>query len=218
MSKRTLVSFSSGKDSCWAVEVLKDNPEYEIAGLFSTLNNQHNRVSHHSTRARLLELQAESIGLPLRKIDLPFPCPGDRYGEIMSGFVQEIRRDGIECVAFGDLFLPDVREYRETQLRDTGIEAIFPLWQIPTDRLAKQMIEAGVEAYISSVDLRKLPKEFAGKRWSMNLPEGIDPCGENGEIHTIVVDGPMFNQRIEVEIGEVVERDGFAYADIVPTG
>jgi len=215
--RKTLVSFSSGKDSSWTLHVLQQDPEFEIVGLFSTLNREFNRVSMHSTRAHLLELQAAAAGLPLKTIDLPFPCPNDRYGEIMSRFTQEIRDEGIECIAFGDLYLRDVREYREKQLQDTGLQTVFPLWEIPTDQLADQMLEAGVEAYISSVDLKKLPADYAGRRWSRDLPDDVDPCGENGEIHTIVVDGPMFQKRIDVEIGEVVERDGFAYADIVPS-
>jgi diphthamide synthase (EF-2-diphthine--ammonia ligase) len=139
----------------------------------------------------------------------------------MGESVAEFAAKGIESIAFGDLFLEDVRQYREKQLSGTAIDPLFPLWQIPTDTLAEEMLAAGMEAYISSVDLKKLPAGFAGCRWSRDvlkdLPAGVDPCGENGEIHTIVVDGPMFDKRIEVQIGQVVERNGFAYADIIPT-
>jgi len=220
MSRKTLLSWSSGKDSAWALHVLKQDPAVEVAGLFSSLNETHNRVSMHSTRAELLGLQAEAAGLPLKTISLPDPCSNEQYAEIMDEFINTIKADGIECIAFGDLFLEDVRDYREKQMAGTGIEPIFPLWQIPTTELAEQMLDAGLEAYISSVDLKQLTADYAGRRWSRELiselPEGADPCGENGEIHTIVVDGPMFEKRIEVEVGEVIERDGFAYADIVP--
>jgi uncharacterized protein (TIGR00290 family) len=138
----------------------------------------------------------------------------------MGEFVAEVATKGIECIAFGDLFLEDVRQYREKQLTGTGIDPLFPLWRVPTVELAEQMLAAGLEAYISSVDLKKLPASFVGRRWSRDLleelPAEVDPCGENGEIHTIVVGGPMFKKRIEVEVGEVVQRDGFAYADILP--
>ena len=221
MRKRTLLSWSSGKDSAWALHVLRQDPTFEVVGLFSVLNEQFNRVSMHSTRAELLSRQAKATGLLLHTINLPDPCTNERCDAIMGESVAEFAAKGIESIAFGDLFLEDVRQYREKQLSGTAIDPLFPLWQIPTDTLAEEMLAAGMEAYISSVDLKKLPAGFAGCRWSRDvlkdLPAGVDPCGENGEIHTIVVDGPMFDKRIEVQIGQVVERNGFAYADIIPT-
>jgi len=175
----------------------------------------------HSTRAELLRRQAEAAGLALRTINLPDSCTNERCDAIMGEFVAEFAAKGIEYIAFGDLFLEDVRQYRKKQLAGTGIDPLFPLWRASTVELTEQMFAAGLEAYISSVDLKKLPASFAGRRWSRDLlkefPEGVDPCGENGEIHTIVVSGPMFEKRIEVEVGEVMQQNGFAYADIIPT-
>lgn len=221
MRKRTLLSWSSGKDSAWALYVLRQNPTIEVVGLFSVLNERFNRVSMHSTRAELLRRQAEAAGLALRTINLPDSCTNERCDAIMGEFVAEFAAKGIEYIAFGDLFLEDVRQYRKKQLAGTGIDPLFPLWRASTVELTEQMFAAGLEAYISSVDLKKLPASFAGRRWSRDLlkefPEGVDPCGENGEIHTIVVSGPMFEKRIEVEVGEVMQQNGFAYADIIPT-
>ena len=220
MRKKTLLSWSSGKDSAWALYVLRLDPTVDVVGLFSVVNERYNRVSMHSTRTELLSRQAEAAGLALHTINLPDPCTIERSDELMGEFVAGAASMGTECIAFGDLFLEDVRRYREGQLAGSGIEPLFPLWQIPTVELAEQMLAADLEAYISSVDLKKLPASFAGRRWSRDLlkelPPGVDPCGENGEIHTIVVAGPMFEKRIEVEIGEVVQRGGFAYADVIP--
>jgi uncharacterized protein (TIGR00290 family) len=221
MKKRTLVSWSSGKDSAWALHVLRRDPAIEVVGLFSSLNERFNRVSMHSTRAELLRRQAEAAGLALDTIHLPDPCTNEQYDAAMGEFVAGLAARGIEGIAFGDLFLEDVRQYREKRLAGTGIDPLFPLWGIPTEALAEDMLAAGLAAYISSVDLKKLPASFAGRRWSRDLlkefPTGVDPCGENGEFHTIVVGGPMFEKRIEVGVSDVVQRNGFAYADIVPS-
>ena len=222
MKRKTLLSWSSGKDSAWALHLLLQDPEIELLGLFTVMNQKYNRVSMHATRVKLLEQQADAIGLPLQMINLPDPCTNEQCDAIMMRFVMDCAAKGIQCMAFGDLFLEDVRRYRENQLKGTGIEPIFPLWGIPTRELAEGMLSAGLDAYISSVDLKKLPSRFAGRKWSRELiaelPQDCDPCGENGEIHTIVVGGPMFRRRIPVRIGEIVERDGFAYADIIPIG
>jgi uncharacterized protein (TIGR00290 family) len=218
--KRTLLSWSSGKDSAWALHVLRQDPTVEVVGLYSVLNAQFNRVCMHATRAELLCRQAEAAGLALHTIHLPDPCTNEQWEAIMGEFVTEFSAKGITCMAFGDLFLEDLRQYREQQLTGTGIDPLFPLWGIPTLELADQMLAADLEAYISSVDLKKLPASFVGRHWSHDLlkelPTGIDPCGENGEMHTIVVHGPMFEKRIEVKLGDVVQRNGFAYADIIP--
>lgn len=220
MMKKTLLSWSSGKDSAWALHVLRQDPSIEVVGLFSAINEQHNRVSMHSTREALLRLQADAAGLALHTINLPAPCSNEQYALIMGKCVAGFAASGVDRMAFGDLFLEDIRQYREERLRGTGIAPLFPLWQIPTSALAEQMLAAGLEAYISCVDLAKLPASFAGCRWSRDLlkelPAGVDPCGENGEMHTIVTAGPMLKKRIAVEVGEVTERDGFAYADIIP--
>jgi uncharacterized protein (TIGR00290 family) len=221
MKKKTLLSWSSGKDSAWALYVLRQDPTIEVVGLFSVLNERFNRVSMHSTRAELLRRQAEAACLALDTIGLPDPCTNEQCDAIMAEFVVGIAAKGIQSIAFGDLFLEDVRQYRERQLRGTGIEPLFPLWKIPTVNLAEEMLDAGLEAYISSVDLKKLPAGFAGRLWSRDLlkefPRAVDSCGENGEFHTVIVGGPMFEKRIGVDVGDVVHRDGFAYADIIPS-
>jgi uncharacterized protein (TIGR00290 family) len=221
VKRKTLLSWSSGKDSAWALYVLRHDPTIEVAGLFSVLNERFNRVSMHSTRAELLRRQAEAAGLVLDTISLPDPCTMERCDVIMGEFVAGLAAKGIEAIAFGDLFLEDVRKYREKQLSGTGIDPLFPLWRVPTQDLAEEMLSAGLAAYISSVDLKKLPAGFAGRRWSRELlkelPTGVDPCGENGEFHTVVVGGPMFQKRIEVDLGDVVQRNGFVYADIIPS-
>jgi uncharacterized protein (TIGR00290 family) len=218
--KRTLLSWSSGKDCAWALHVLRQDLEAEVVGLFSVMNQRFDRVSMHATRAALLQRQAEAAGLPLERIDLPDPCTEAQSDAILGAFVAGCAERGIACMAFGDLFLEEVRQYREKQLAGTGITPLFPLWGIPSVELAERMLAAGLKAFISSVDLKKLPADFAGRRWSRDvlkeLPAGVDPCGENGEMHTIVVGGPMFEKDIAVEIGAVVERDGFAYADVIP--
>jgi uncharacterized protein (TIGR00290 family) len=219
--RKTLVSWSSGKDSAWALHRLREDPQIEILGLFTTLNQRYERVNMHATTVDMLRRQAAATGLPLREIRLPDPCPMEAYNNIMRRFVDERVGEGIQRMAFGDLFLQDIREYREQQLDGTGIEPVFPLWGIPTHDLAEEMLAAGLVAYVSSVDLKKLPAHFAGRRWARQLlaeyPPHCDPCGENGEIHTVVVDGPMFARPIPARVGEVVQRNGFAYADILPS-
>jgi len=220
MKKKTLLSWSSGKDSAWALHSLRQDPATDLLGLFTVMNRKYDRVSMHATRMELLYRQAEAAGLPIQLIDFPDPCTYDQSNAIMREFISQCTAKGIERIAFGDLFLEDVRLYRENQLAGTGIEAVFPLWKIPTAELAEQMFAGGMEAYLSSVDLRKLPARYAGRKWTPELlkefQEGTDPCGENGEIHTVVVGGPMFRKAIPVTVGEIVERDGFAYADIIP--
>jgi len=220
MNKKTLLSWSSGKDSAWVLHHLQQDPTIAVFGLFTVMNQKYNRVSMHATRLEMLERQAAAVGLPLQTIYLPDPCTMEQCDEIMRQFVMESAARGIECMAFGDLFLEDIRKYRENQLKGTGIEPVFPLWAIPTRELAEQMLSAGLEAYVSSVDLKKLPSRFAGRKWSRELvaelPQECDPCGENGEIHTVVTGGPMFRKPIPVNVGEIVERDGFAYVDIIP--
>jgi len=220
MKRKTLLSWSTGKDSAWTLHVLRRDPRIEIAGLFTVLNERYNRVSMHATRVELLYLQAEAAGLPLETISLPDPCTNEQCDAIMGRFAADAAARGIQCIAFGDLFLEEVRRYREKQMQDTEIEPLFPLWRLPAMELIEMMLSMGLEAYISSVDLKKLPVGLAGRQWTrellQELPAEIDPTGENGEIHTIVVNGPMFARGIPVEVGEVVERNGFAYADIIP--
>ncbi|MDD5483510.1 MAG: ATP-binding protein [Kiritimatiellae bacterium] len=220
MKKKTLLSWSSGKDSAWALHLLRQDPATNLLGLFTVMNQKYGRVCMHATRPKLLHQQAEAASLPIQLINFPDPCTNDHSDAIMREFVTQCAAKGIERIAFGDLFLEDIRRYRESQLTGTGIEPVFPLWKIPTDELAEQMLAGGMEAYLSSVDLKKLPARYAGRKLSRELlaefPAGTDPCGENGEIHTVVVAGPMFRKAIPVRVGETVERGGFAYADIIP--
>ena len=220
MKKRTLLSWSSGKDSAWSLHLLRQDPEVEILGLFTVMNGEADRASMHATRRAMLERQARAAGLPLETIPLPFPCTMEQCNAIMGRFVRGAVERGIACMAFGDLFLEDIRRYRVDQLAGSGIEPLFPVWGLPTAELARAMLAAGVQATVSSVDLTRLPAETAGKPWDAalldSLPAGCDPCGENGEIHTIVTDGPMFGAPIPFTVGETLQRDGFAYADVIP--
>jgi uncharacterized protein (TIGR00290 family) len=217
---RVLVSWSSGKDSAWTLHLLRAADEVEVVGLLCTMNEEHERVSMHAVRRALLDAQAKAAGLPLRVVDLPSPCPNERYEAAMRDALAQAKADGIEAIAFGDLFLADIRRYREERLAGTGIRPLFPVWGIPTDVLARRMLAAGVRAHLTCVDPARLPASFAGRVWDEDLlaelPAGVDPCGENGEFHTFVSAGPMFRAPIGVRAGEVVQRDGFVFADILP--
>jgi uncharacterized protein (TIGR00290 family) len=218
--KRALLSWSSGKDSAWALHMLqKKRSDMEVVGLFTTIHEDYQRVTMHAVRLDLVRRQAAAAGLPLRVIEIPDACSDERYQEIMGKFVDEALNEQIQCMAFGDLFLEDVRDYREERLKDTGITPIFPLWQEPTDRLARKMLSGGLRAIVTCVDLKQLPGSFAGREYDLSmlndLPSTVDPCGENGEFHTCVVDGPMFDYALEVSVGDIVERDGFMFADLV---
>lgn len=221
MIKPTLLSWSSGKDSAWALHLLRQQTDIRVVGLVTTLNEAHQRVAMHAVRLELLQRQAEAVGLPLRIVNLPDPCSNDQYEEAMREVVDEARTFGIECMAFGDLFLQDVREYRETKLSGTGIAPLFPLWGLSTGELARRMIRSGLRAVLTCVDSRQLSSEFAGREFDERLleelPAHVDPCGERGEFHTFVYDGPMFYEPVGVETGETVERDGFVYADLLRT-
>ena len=215
--KRVLLSWSSGKDSAWALHVLRRDPAIELCGLLTTLNEQFQRVAMHGTRRSVLEAQARAAGLPLWIVPLPWPCPNEIYEQRMAEACNRAVAEGIDAVAFGDLFLADIRAYREKQMAPTGLEPLFPLWRVPTDALAREMIAAGLRARLSCVDKKQLPATFAGREFDeahlRDLPPAADPCGERGEFHTCVYAGPMFAAPLPIETGEIVERDGFAFAD-----
>jgi uncharacterized protein (TIGR00290 family) len=217
--KNILLSWSSGKDSTWALHLLSQRKDIRIAALVTTFNSAENRVAMHAVRRSLVEAQAERVGLPLWPVELPWPCSNVQYEEIMRAVYQRAVAEGITAVAFGDLFLEDIRAYREQQLEGTGLEPLFPVWKIPTDQLAREMIAAGVKAKLTCVDPAKLDKSFAGRDFDLallaSLPQQVDPCGENGEFHTFVHDAPVFDRPIYVRTGEVVERDGFVFADVL---
>lgn len=218
--KKVLLSWSSGKDSAWSLWLLRQDPEVEVAGLLTTVNQAFDRVAMHAVRRLLLEAQAEAVGLPLQVIPIPWPCSNQRYEQILAGVCDQARQAGIEAIAFGDLFLRDIREYREAQMRGTGLRPLFPLWELPTVELAQQMIGAGLRAKLTCVDPRRLDRSFAGRDFDAvllaDLPASVDPCGENGEFHSFVYAGPMFRHPLEISIGEVAERDGFVFADVLP--
>jgi uncharacterized protein (TIGR00290 family) len=220
MKKKILLSWSSGKDSAWSLHVLRQQAEYEIAGLITTINSAFDRVAMHSSRRVLVEMQAEAAGLPLIAVPLPWPCSNTDYECAMKKVCDEAVAAGVSAIAFGDLFLEDIRAYREKQLKDTGLEPLFPVWKIPTDALAQEMIKGGLRAKLVCIDPKKLSPDFAGRDFNeqllRDLPAGVDPCGENGEFHTFVYAGPMFNREIPVVAGERIERDGFWYADVLP--
>lgn len=213
-------SWSSGKDSMMALAEARRTRAVQVTGLLTTVNTNADRVAMHAVRRVLLEAQADALGLPLHVVELPWPCPNDVYEQRMAAAVAQAVESGVERMVFGDLFLEDIRAYREDKLAGTGITPVFPLWGHPTDRLAAELIEAGVRAVLTCVDPKQAPAGLAGRWYDetllADLPPGVDPCGENGEFHTFVVDGPGFTHPIEVEVGEVVERDGFVFADVTP--
>ena len=215
---RVALSWSSGKDSAWSLHLLRQDPNVEVVALVTTLNEQFGRVAMHAVRRQLLELQAESVGVPLWTVPLPWPCSNEEYESRMRDLCIRAINEGVEAMAFGDLFLTDIRAYREKQLAGTGLQPLFPVWQIPTAELAPTMIASGLRAKITCIDPNVLPAEFAGRdfdtQFLADLPPGIDPCGENGEFHSFVYDGPGFRQPINVSVGEIVERDGFVFADL----
>lgn len=217
--RRVLLSWSSGKDSAWALKALREDPANEVVGLLTSVSEAYGRVTMHGTRPEIVAAQAHAAGLPLVRVMLPTPCPNAAYEAVMRDAVRAAVARGVTHIAFGDLFLEDVRQYRTRQLAGSGIDPLFPLWQLPTDRLARQLVDAGLETILVCVDLAKLPAEFAGRTFDHalldGLPAGVDPCGERGEFHTCVVAGPMFNGRLDVRVGERVERDGFCFADLV---
>jgi uncharacterized protein (TIGR00290 family) len=216
---KILVSWSTGKDSAWALHTLQTQYPHAIGGLLTTLNQAFDRVAMHAVRRRLLEAQADAAGLALHIVHLPWPCSNAEYEQRMGGAVKTLVADGFTHVAFGDLFLEDVRRYREERLAGTGLTPLFPLWKTKTtSALAAEMIEGGLRGYLSCVDPRKLDPSFAGRAFDQSLlqdlPPAVDPCGENGEFHSFVWDGPMFQRPVAVKVGDIVDRDGFVFADL----
>ena len=215
---KILVSWSSGKDSAWMLHVLRSEGIGEPGALLTTVNESAKRVAMHAVRTEVLQAQADAAGLPLITVLIPQPCPNDVYEAQMSAAIANARAEGFTHVAFGDLFLEDIRRYREERMEGTGLTPIFPLWMRPTDALARDMLAGGLEAYLTCVDPRVVPASLAGRRFDAallsDLPPGTDPCGERGEFHTCAVAGPMFSNRLDVSLGEIVQRDGFVFADL----
>jgi uncharacterized protein (TIGR00290 family) len=217
---KILLSWSSGKDSAWALHVLNQQHPGRVGALLTTINEAVDRVAMHAVRRTLLEAQASAAGLPLRIVHIPDPCPNDTYEHQMQMAVQGAVADGFTHVAFGDLFLEDVRRYREDRLAGTGLTPLFPLWGMPTAALASRMIDGGLRARLACVDTRVLDAAFVGRDFSAallnELPAGIDPCGENGEFHTCVYDGPMFRAPVDLVTGDTVTRPPFVWKDLLP--
>ena len=217
---KALLSWSSGKDAAWALHVLREEAQIEVVGLLTTVNETHARVAMHAVRDALLERQAAAAGLPLWKVAIPYPCPNEAYEQAMAAACARAVASGITHIAFGDLFLTDVRAYREERLAGTGLTPLFPLWGRDTRALAAEMLAGGLQARLTCVDPRQVDRAFAGRAFDAallaDLPASADPCGERGEFHTFCHAGPMFSAPIPVRGGEVVERDGFVFADLLP--
>ncbi|HKO72763.1 MAG TPA: ATP-binding protein [Bradyrhizobium sp.] len=215
---KALISWSSGKDSAFALHQVRLAGEFDVVGALTTVSEAFDRVSIHGVRQEILHAQCDAAGLPLRIVPIPYPCPNEIYEARMAKAVARAVGEGITHMIFGDLFLAEIRAYREQKLAGSGITPVFPLWQRPTLPLAHAMIESGMEAYLATVDLKKLPAEFAGRKFDLrllaDLPKGIDPCGENGEFHTCVIAGPIFSGALALIAGECVQRDGYAYCDL----
>jgi uncharacterized protein (TIGR00290 family) len=215
---KVLVSWSSGKDSAWMLHLLKQDPSVEIGGLLTTMNEHFDRVAMHAVRRQLLEAQAEAAGVPLRTVPLPWPCSNEEYEGRMRTAVDQAVSDGFTHVAFGDLFLEDVRRYREEKLAGTGLTPLFPVWGVPTDELAATMVSSGLKSVLTCVNPKLLDRSFAGRTFDRqlldDLPPGVDKCGERGEFHSFAYAGPMFRRPIPITRGDVVDRDGFVFADI----
>jgi uncharacterized protein (TIGR00290 family) len=219
MRPKALIAWSSGKDSAWALHEARRAGDCEVVGALTTVSERLGRVSVHGVREALLAAQLDAVGLPSIVVRIPYPCPNEIYEARMAAALAEAKAAGVTQIIFGDLFLDDVRRYREDKLAGTGVMPLFPLWQRPTDALAREMIAAGVETYLVTVDLKQLGKAFVGRRFDhallADLPASADPCGEKGEFHSCVVAGPMLRRRIPVTVGETTERDSFAFADLM---
>lgn len=219
--QRVLLSWSSGKDSAWCLHVLRQRDDVEVVALMTTFNKDVDRVALHAVRRQLVMLQAEATGLPLIPVHLPRLCPNDIYENAMQDALRKaVKQFDIHAIAFGDLFLADIRVYREKLISTCDIEALFPLWNLPTDVLAREMISSGLQAILTCVDPNQCPAKFIGRRFDRLLldqfPDAVDPCGENGEFHSYAFAGPMFDAAIDVTVGETVERHGFVFADLLP--
>lgn len=218
--RRILLSWSSGKDSAWSLFTLRQDPHNCIVGLLTTINEEFDRIAMHAVRRELLEAQADAAGVDLWPVFIPRNCPNELYEETMRAVLAKAKDDGIAAIAFGDLFLEDIRRERETKMAGMGFELLFPLWGTQTARLAEEMLNGGLKATVTCVDPRALDPSFAGREWDAtllkDLPKNVDPCGENGEFHTFVHAGPMLSRPVATRLGEVVNRDGFVFADLLP--
>ena len=217
---KALLAWSSGKDSAWALHVVREAGEVEVTGLLTTITGPFGRISMHGVREELLEAQAASLNLPLHKITIPHPCSNEAYESALRGALEEAKEAGVTAVVHGDIFLQSVRDYREKRLAQIGMVALFPLWGRDTHELADEMVEGGLRACVTCLDPRHMPREFAGRVFDAgflaDLPERVDPLGERGEFHTFCFDGPVFSAPVRIIPGETVEREGFVFTDLLP--
>jgi uncharacterized protein (TIGR00290 family) len=218
--RRAWIAWSTGKDCVWALHVARRSPDLQVTGLLTTVTETYGRVSMHGVRQVLADAQAAALRLPLHTVSIPTPCSDSVYDDLMRKALEKAARDGVTAVLFGDVSLAGVRAYRETRLAEVGMEALFPLWGREAHSLACEIVRAGVRAYLTCLDPRKMPREMAGRSYDAeflgDLPQGVDPCGENGEFHTFAWDGPSFAGPVGVRVGETVERDGFVFTDLLP--
>ncbi|MGD0524810.1 MAG: ATP-binding protein [Polyangiaceae bacterium] len=220
-TRRAWMSWSSGKDSAFALRVARQRPDLEVTALLTTITDAYARVSMHGVREELLRAQAQSVGLPLVEVRIPSPCPNEVYEARMAEALVRAAAEGVDTVVFGDLYLADIRAYREEKLSAVGMRAEFPLWKRPTGELARAMIASGLRAVLTCVDPRRVPRELAGREFDQRLVDelerlpGVDPCGENGEFHTFAHAGAPLSLPVPVEVGAIVERDGFVFADVL---
>ncbi len=219
---KVVVSWSSGKDCAFALHQVRTEGRVEVVGLLTTLNEENDRIAMHGVRKELLQMQLDALGLPAEMVLLPMPCDNETYRQRVGLTVEKLRERGVKQVVFGDLFLEDIRQYREEQMQGSGLDPVFPLWQRETSQLSRDMVDSGLQAVVTCVDQRVLSAEYLGRRYDHqfldDLPHDIDPCGENGEFHTLVTAGPMFSWPIAVKIGELVTRGDFAFVDVLPVG
>ena len=217
---RAVVAWSSGKDAAYALHETREKGLAEVVGILTTVTQTYERVSMHGVRERILDLQAASLSLPCTKVRIPAPCTDEQYSDLMAATLADLGARGVTHVVFGDLFLEDVRTYRERNLESVGMHALFPLWHLDTRELSREMIRSGLRARITCLDPRKVDRSLAGRPWDLDLvtslPCEVDPCGENGEFHTLVTHGPMFASPVAVTPGETVEREGFVFTDMLP--
>ncbi len=220
MKPKAIVSWSTGKDSAFALQRVREQGQLEVVGILTTLTAEFGRVSMHGVRESLLDAQARALGLPCHKVLIPFPCPNAVYEQRISEALERARAQGVTHVVFGDLFLEDIRAYREAQLAQLGLEGVFPVWKEDTALLAREMVRKQLSAFLTCVDPAKLDGSFVGRCFDLQfleqLPRDVDPCGENGEFHTFACSGPMFRESIPVCVGQTTERDGFVFADLLP--
>lgn len=218
MKKKVLLSWSCGKDSAWALDVLRQDANIDVAGLVCTINQKFDRVAIHGIRRELLELQAQNLDIPLYQVRIPYPCSNETYENTMKIFINEAVSWGFEYIAFGDLFLQNVRQYREKLLAGTGIKPLFPIWGTSTRSLSSQIVSSGLRAIITCVDSKYLQQEFSGREYNQSflndLPQNVDLCGENGEFHSFAIAGSMFKRSIDIEVGETIYRQGVYFTDI----